>query len=122
MFNRLKEYLELVPKGLQNPGNVAEGVMNALLYEAGRLPQDERQVIEERRKKCGACPYMSSNAARDPAINYKTSRTDDHCILCSCPIKTKSASLSSDCGAVVHNAKFPQNPLEVRWTKYHKPS
>lgn len=58
---------------------------------------------------------MSSNRE-----DYHTKRTDEHCTLCSCPILTKTASLSSDCGAKAYNLSHPGDQKPILWEKYIK--
>lgn len=48
-----------------------------------------------RRLICSTCPFNSTNAVKDGYISH---RTDEHCIMCGCPIARKTASMDSDCG------------------------
>jgi len=66
------------------------------------LPEDEQAEIARRRFICATCPFNSSNAVRD---GYKSDRFDEHCIMCGCTIKRKTASLDSDCGISCCNYK-----------------
>lgn len=112
-MNKMLEYLSLVPKGLKNPSQVAEGVYNSVRMEYGSLPKDQKEEIIRRRLLCASCPFMSANRE-----GYNTSRKDQHCTLCSCPIKTKTASLDSSCGAKTYNERHPEDPQPVLWEAY----
>jgi hypothetical protein len=90
--------------------------------EDGKLPEDEVEEIVRRRLICNICPYSSSNAVTNPALNYKTSRVDEHCIMCGCPIKKKTASLSSNCGIEKFNENNPKQILPLKWESYTKPT
>lgn len=120
MFNRIKEYAKLIPKAITNFDNITEGAINALLFRHNRLPDDEMDEIKRRRKICDGCPFLSSNAVSNPAINYKTDRFDEHCILCGCPKETKTASLNSNCGIESFNETSPDSKMELKWTSYNK--
>lgn len=116
-MSKLTEYLSLIAKGIENPAEVAQGWINLVREELGTLPEDQLEEVVRRRLICKECPFMSENAAR--LVAYKTKRTDSHCTLCSCPIKTKTASMISVCGAKSYNESHPKNePLPVRWKDY----
>lgn len=118
-MSKLQELIKLIPKGLANPRQVAEGWINNVKLENGSLPQDEVEEIARRRLICSQCPFESSNATS--LTGYKTERTDSHCTLCSCPLKAKTAALSSVCGAQYYNNTHPEKtPLPVRWEEYKK--
>lgn len=117
-INKLIEYAKLVPEVLSNPAKIVEGVMNAALYDAGKLPQEEVAEIERRRALCAGCPYMSTNAMKNPAINYQTERNEAHCILCKCDIRLKTAALSAECGAAIYNKKYTTHLLPILWGPY----
>lgn len=102
-------------KGMAHPQQVLSGITNAVKLEYGMLPEDEQEEIVRRRLICSQCPMMSKNRE-----GYTTSRKDEHCTLCSCPITTKTASLASDCGAVTHNERHPEDPKPILWEKYIK--
>ena len=115
-MSKLIEYLKLLPLGLKNPKQVVEGIWNEINLE--NLPEDEKEEIARRRVLCAGCPLMSKNV--EAILNMKFDRIEDFCTLCSCPIKTKAASLSSNCGALGYNEGHPENPQEVRWLSYDK--
>ena len=120
MIGRWIEFLKLVPAGLKNADKVLEGVINNVKFEHGTLPEDEQQEIVRRRLICAACPFTSSNAVANPALNYKTDRIDEHCIHCGCPIKTKTAALTENCGIDIYNANNPKSPMKLKWEVYIK--
>lgn len=118
-MSKLREYLNLLPAALKHPKEVIDGWINVVKLETGNLPQDEVEEIVRRRLICGQCPYMSENAKK--LVNYKTSRKEQHCTLCSCPIAAKTSSFDTVCGAQYYNETHPDKPpLEVRWTIYEK--
>lgn len=110
------EHIKLLPKGLKNPGLVIEGHLNNLRLELGTLPEDQEAEIVRRRLICSQCPFMSKNA--EQLTGFKTDRTEEFCTLCSCPIKSKTASLASTCGIDYYNKKHPDKPLDVKWLPY----
>lgn len=118
-MSKLQELIKLISKGLSNPKEVAEGWINSVKLELGSLPQDEVEEIARRRFICSECPFHSEKAKS--LVGYKTDRKDAHCTLCSCPLKAKTASLSSVCGAQYYNNTHPEKtPLPVRWEEYKK--
>jgi len=114
-MGKLQEYLKLIPRGIANLDKVIEGLANEVKMEFGVLPQDDVDVIVGRRLICSHCPHNSINATKLGV--YATKRTDEHCIMCGCPIITKTASLESDCGIEQYNKNNPFSPLDLRWTK-----
>ena len=118
-MSKLTEYLALIPKAFQSPKEIAKGWLNRVKEELGTLPEDEQSVIAIRRSICSECHYNSVNAKK--LVGYKTSRTEEHCTLCSCPLLAKTASLSSVCGAQYYNETHKdKEPLPVRWKAYEK--
>lgn len=105
----------MLKEGAKHPQKVVEGISNAVKLEHGLLPEDEQEEIIRRRLICQTCPMMSANRE-----GYTSKRKDEHCTMCSCPIQTKTASLSSDCGAVTYNERHPEDPKPILWTKYIK--
>lgn len=118
MLGKLTEYLKLLPSAIPNAPKIIEGFINNVKVESGNLPQDEIEEIARRRMICAECPFMSKNAAE--AVGYQTSRTDEFCIHCGCPITTKTASLSSNCGIEYYNKLHETDPLPLLWTAYKK--
>lgn len=123
-MSRLKEYLTLLPKGLKNPGKVLEGIYNEVLLENNMLPIEEQNEIIRRRVICESCPFMNQNAKTSEEYfnmtgeHYTSKRRDKHCSSCGCPLSTKTASLTSDCGLTVLNSKFPEKAQELKWLKF----
>lgn len=116
-MSKLGEYINLLPKALANPKEIIQGWYNAARLELGTLPEDQVEEVVRRRLICEGCDFMSKNA-QDRGL-YKTKREEKHCILCSCPIKSKSASMESVCGAQYYNeVHLDKESLEVKWTKY----
>lgn len=116
-MSALIEYLKLIPKAMHNPEEVISGWKNVVKEELGILPDDILEEVVKRRLICGACPFMSANAMEKGI--YKTDRKENHCILCSCPIKGKTAAMDAACGAKFYNSTHPdQEQLEVKWLPY----
>lgn len=112
----ITEYLKLIPKGIKNFDKVFEGFKNQVKIELGTIPEEDLTVITARRIICSTCPFLSTNATKLGI--YKTDRTDEHCIHCGCPIKTRTASLESNCGIETYNELNPEvPPLQLKWTK-----
>lgn len=118
-MSRLSEYVKMVGQGLKDPEAVIRGWINDAKLQRGDLPEDEEAEILRRRAICETCPYMSRNAME--AGIYYTKRPDDHCILCSCPIKKKTADLESNCGIEEFNKQNKRKQKELKWTAYIKP-
>jgi len=112
-MSKLMEYLKMFGKGLSNPQQVIEGIVNTVKMEYGSLPEDQQEEITRRRLICHECPWASMNRE-----NYSSARKEEHCTLCSCPLKTKTASLSSNCGAKGYNEKHPEDQKPVLWEVY----
>lgn len=117
-MSKLSEYLNLIPGGLKNMNALVDGLKNELKMELGTIPDDEQDEIVRRRLICSTCPFMSKNAVK--AGIYQTKRTDEHCIHCGCPIKTRTASLLANCGIEAYNIKNPSQPMELKWETYKK--
>lgn len=115
-MSKLSEYLALVPEGLKNIDGVLNGLKNNLKLELGNIPIEHEEEILRRRLICSTCPFMSKNAVA--AGTYVTARTDEHCIMCGCPIKTKTSSLYANCGIETYNIKNPDNQIPLKWEKY----
>lgn len=125
-MSKIVEYLKLLPKGVINGEKILEGWQNEIKLQFGTLQEDEREEILRRRVICSACPLNSINAQVLPeykelfGIQYKTKRDDLHCSICACPIQSKTASLTSECGLTDYNIKNSDNVQELKWTKYTK--
>ena len=124
-MSKLSEYLKLIPGGVKNISKVLEGLLNDV--SLATLPENKRAEIVKRRAICSECPFMSENAKTSPEYRlitgsegYKTARTDNHCTMCGCPIKTRTASLEANCGIEKYNISHPNSPLELKWEKYNE--
>lgn len=91
----------------ENRGAILEGIRNKV------FPREEVEIIASKRLNiCRACEYDSINAR---SRGYKSSRIDEHCIQCGCPLSTKVRALSKGCpldkwGAIVTDGE--QSELE----------
>ena len=118
-MSKFTEYLKLIPKGLKNPQQVLEGWIND--YNFDNLPKEEVEEILKRRAICEQCPFNSINAKTSKEYfdvfqkHYETERNELHCSVCACPIKTKTASLDSECGL---SADDKTKDLQLKWNKY----
>jgi hypothetical protein len=124
-MSKISEYIQMVKKGLPHLEHVIEGISNNVMMEFGALPDSEKEEIIRRRLICEECPLNSRNAQTSEEYvllfntHYKTDRKDFHCSICTCPIKTKTASLESNCGLEVYNNQHPTNKQPLFWTKYN---
>jgi hypothetical protein len=114
-MNKLYELAALIPKGLSNLDKVIEGNINSIKLENGHLSSSQVEEIARRRAICAECPLMSNNAKE---LGYKTRRVRPFCTACGCPTKTKTASLTSNCGIEELNKQNPDNQLPLRWAAY----
>ena len=120
-MSKILEYIKLVPKGLANPVNILEGWIND--YNFDNLPKEEVEEILKRRAICEQCPFNSINAKTSKEYfdvfqkHYETERNELHCSVCACPIKTKTASLDSECGL---SADDKTKDLQLKWNKYNE--
>lgn len=125
-MSKLKEYLDLVRKGIPNIDKIAEGLINQVKMEYDFLPEHEQEEIARRRLICQECPLNSIKALKSEEYkelykeNYKTDRSDLHCSVCSCIVNTKTSSLASECGLSYYNESNPNNKQPLKWTKYVK--
>lgn len=111
----LSETINLIKKGIPNIGKIAEAVKNTIKIELGTIPEEDLEIITARRLICATCPFMSTNAT-DLGL-YSSSFQFEHCIHCGCPIKTRTASLESNCGIEEYNINNPDKPLPLKWHK-----
>lgn len=107
------EYVKLVTK-IKDPLKVVEGVVNSVKNSYGLLPEDEQEEIIRRLLICKECPNMSANRQGAKQKGF------DYCTLCSCPISSKTASMSSSCGATTYNERHPEDVKPILWEKYIK--
>lgn len=122
-MNKYLEYLKLVPRGLKNIEQVVEGVMNDIKINNGALTEEQQNEVLKRRLICKYCPFMSENAKTSQEYfelfnqHYVTHRSDEHCSMCGCPISTRTASLSSNCG-LEHYNNTHENKIELKWKTF----
>lgn len=129
--NKFTEYIKLIPKGIKNAENIAEGMVNLVKENYKMLSPKKQAEITRRRLICAYCPFMSDNALTSPEYkdvmgqSYVPKFQGQHCTLCGCFIKAKTASLNSDCGASYWNsiqegAEKPKELVEVKWLKFEE--
>lgn len=123
-MSKLTEYLTLIPQGLKNADKIVEGVVNQVKMECNMLDLNEQEEVIRRRLICESCPFNSINAKTSQEYleafgkNYYSEREELHCSVCSCVIKTKTASMDSECG--IHSKKQTKH-IPLKWTNYNKP-
>lgn len=86
----------MIVKGMGNMQNILEANLNYYKNLFGALPEDQKQEAERRYSICSSCPFNSRNATTIGF--YETSRIDEHCSVCSCPIEKKVMSFHEQCG------------------------
>lgn len=120
-MGKVKEYIKMFGNGIANFDKVAEGLWNDIKLEHGALSKGEQEEILKRRLICSTCPFMSKNVGKEyeelTGHPYNSTRSDNHCVLCSCVIKIKTSSLSSDCGIAHYNSQHGTT-LEPKWKRY----
>lgn len=125
-MDKLKEYIDLVRRGVPNIDKIAEGVLNQVKQEFGALPLDEQEEISRRRLICEACPLFSLNAKKDDKEYQKLFKTpfefdsvrNTYCGSCGCEYKLRTSSLSSNCGLEHYNNLNQEDKQELKWTTY----
>lgn len=118
-MSAFKEYLHAASKGWENPVNAFQGNMNRLLNSVGLLPEDEQQEADRRYKICKVCPFHSDNAK---SIGfYDSSRIEEHCSLCKCPIESKVLAFNDTCGLNILEQKNDDNGNLVSGIMGYKP-
>ncbi len=126
MTNKIIEYLKLLPKGITNPLQIAEGWKNSALAHLkslgiNTLSDEEYEEIVRRRVICDGCPYNSINARTSKeykeltGTNLKTSRTDVFCSLCECPLVSKTSCFTCECGVSEWNLKNQNRKIPLKW-------
>ena len=124
-MSKIGEYLSLIPKGFPNTLDIINGIINDIELNLGTLDEQSKNEIIKRRIICKTCPFMSLNAMSSLEYkdltkkNYKTSRKDEHCSFCLCPIKIRTSSLVSNCGAEEWNVSNKEQ-VELKWISYEK--
>lgn len=110
MFNKLIYYYYLYREHAQE---IWEGIRTAIIFQF--LSKAKKAEIRRRRAICASCIHMSANYAKTGL--FKTTRKDKFCILCSCNIFIKSASLSSNCGIEELNKRTNDNQ-PLKWEQF----
>lgn len=117
----LLEYGRLLLHGAKEPDKVIRGWINDAMLESNLLKEEDIKVILKRRSICETCPFMSKNAKTSQEYkdltgeNYIPIIKSDHCSFCGCPIKQRTASLRSACGASHWNKENPNKKIELKW-------
>lgn len=120
-MSNLIEFLKLIPKGLPHADKVLEGVVNQVKMKFKSLSEEEQNEIIKRRLICQSCPFNSYLAKESKEYkeltgsNYQPKKDGLHCSFCGCPYETRTASLSSNCGAEEWNNENPNNQIELKW-------
>lgn len=126
-MSKWKEWINLIPEGVKNLSGVVDGILTDAAITLHLMDEDKRDEIVKRRIICAGCPFMSERAKTSQEYlevtghHYKTKRTDEHCSFCGCPIKTRTASLSANCGISSWNKKNPEKQLPLKWEAYKSP-
>lgn len=121
-MSKYLEYAKAALKGIKNPDLIVEGWINEIKIESGDTDENSLAEILRRRDICSSCPFNSINAQSSKEYleifkeNYISKRNELHCSLCLCPIKTKTASLHSDCGMTT--CKETKN-MEPKWKSFN---
>lgn len=69
----------------------------------GTLPEDQKDEAQRRLSICNSCPFNSKNAQfiddkGNTHSHYNSTRSDEHCTCCGCPIEKKIFSFNEKCG------------------------
>ena len=96
-------------------------IKNEIALEFDMISDERKEIIVGRRLICATCPFMSKNALQSKEYfdlingHYSTDREEDHCSMCGCPIKYRTAALDKNCGMEAWNEKHPNQQNELRW-------
>ena len=121
-MSKYLEYAKAALKGINNSNLIIEGWINEAKANAGDLDEETLAEILRRREICSQCPFNSINAKTSEEYkelfgeNYKTKRNELHCAICLCPIKSKTASMHSECG-MASDEKTAN--LELKWKAFN---
>lgn len=124
IWNKVKEYSKLIPRGIPNISDIISGIVNNVELKYGYLKEEERLEIIRRRIICEACPFNNRNAVSSEEYmevtkeHYNSERSDFHCSFCGCPIEIRTASLQSNCGIDYWNS-ISENKIPLKWEKYN---
>lgn len=118
MIKTIKEYLEVVRKGIKNRDKIIEALAVSAQVKNGTISPEALAEILRRKDICASCPFNSKNA-----IDYKSDLKFEHCIWCRCRIggdDTKEFCLSCQCGISEYNKEHPESPMELKWKKFEE--
>lgn len=121
IMSKFGEWMKLIPKFLGQPEKIIEGWINDAKLEAGKLSEEDMEIVLTRRSICSTCPFNSFNLKKDDSLykelygkSFYTDREDMFCGCCQCPLSKKTASLASNCGIESLNLEKNLN-LELKW-------
>jgi hypothetical protein len=123
-MSRLTEYINLAIKGLPYSLEILQSVITDVQLKHNTLSEDKKAEIIRRRVICATCPFMSENTKSSQEYKkltgkeYSSSRVTPHCSFCGCPISTRTAGLSSNCGIEVWNGQNSEQQIPLKWSKY----
>lgn len=112
-MSKLSEYIKLLPRAIKNIDKIIDGYRNNIKLENGTLSKEVEDIIIGRRLICSQCPFNSIAATK--AGWYGSSREEEHCTQCGCPITTKTAALEANCGLEEFNKQHPNNQIPLQW-------
>lgn len=125
----MKDYINVLKKGLSNIPNITEGWTNSFLKDYNLLPEHLKVIAEQRLSKCIECPFNSDNAKKE--LEYNTTLDYFHCSSCKCPINKKVYAFGESCGLewfmfhandddqkhILEYYKNHNEPIELKWKK-----
>lgn len=88
----IKEYFNLAKDNISRWKSILYGFYKDLIFF--RLLREEQNAILNKRDICIDCLSRSYNAKKN---GYKSKRFDDHCTICKCNIRAKTASDETNC-------------------------
>lgn len=102
-MKRLKDTYDMLRKGVKNIDNVVSSNINYYKDVFGALPEHQKDEAQRRLAICTNCPFNSKNskfidAEGNEHSHYNSTRTDEHCTACGCPIEKKIFSFNEKCG------------------------
>ena len=102
-MKRLKDTYDMLRKGGKNFGNVVSSNINYYKDVFGALPEHQKDEAQRRLAICTNCPFNSKNryfkdTEENEHTHYDTTREDEHCTACGCPIEKKIFSFNEKCG------------------------
>lgn len=102
-MKRLKDTYDMLRKGVNNLENVVSSNINYYKDVFGALPEHQKDEAQRRLAICTNCPFNSKNrwwtdTQGNEHTHYNTTREDEHCTACGCPIEKKIFSFNEKCG------------------------